>query len=344
MITFAEACDVKRRIARSLLKHSKVQAVGIGYRDPKRPRKGAAILVYAVGFSPVSLGIRKKISKVGGGVPIRFVRTAKLRANCLYSSRIRPVMAGYSIGTRSVSGTLGLILSDVLDPSQRYMFSNNHVLTDPLNGTMRVATLQPGGQDDGRLRRDRVGTLERFAKLQRRRANYIDAAISAPWSNTILSPRYAQVGTIPGHVTSYRVGDRFMKVGQTTGLRYGIVESVNTDVLIDYGKEGLLLFEDQTIVRGTRPISLPGDSGSVWLRRSDRYAAAVNFAGTDDGRISVAFPVEWAMQAFRTRVARRGGAGRVRKVRRGSQAFAPSLTPSRLASIHVVQATSPGAK
>src|SRR5690606_15414356 len=97
------------------------------------------------------------------------------------------------------------------------------------------------------------------------------------------------------------------KVGQTTGFRHGVVESVNTDVLVDYGKLGVIRFENQTIIRGKRPISLPGDSGSVWLRRSDNYAAAVNYAGTDDGRLSVAFPIHWAMRAFRTRVSRPAG-------------------------------------
>jgi len=346
MVTFAEASEYKKHIARSMLKLEKVQAVGVGYRDPKRPDQGAAILIYAVTFSPASVGIRSNGSVQGSDFPIRVVRTGKLRANAdsFYSRRVRPVQPGYSIGTTNVSGTLGLIVADCANPSHRYLLSNNHVLTKPLNGKTRAATLQPGGQDDGQLRRDRVGKLERLALLRRSGPNYIDAAISTPVGKRILDPRYPTVGTVPGHVTSYRVGERFVKVGQTTGLRYGVVESVDTDVLVDYGKLGLLLFENQTIVRGTRPVSLPGDSGSVWLRRSDHYAAAVNFAGTTDGRVSVAFPVDWAMQAFRIRAARPCGAGRVRNVLRKSRAYAPPLTPKQLSSIQVIQTTSPGAK
>jgi len=50
------------------------------------------------------------------------------------------------------------------------------------------------------------------------------------------------------------------------------------------------------------PISLPGDSGSVWIKYSNRYAAAVNYAGTADGKLSVSFPVHWAMQVFKTSI------------------------------------------
>jgi len=345
MVSFAEATKWKKRIARSVLMQSHVQAVGVGYRDPKHPEKGAAVLIYVDAFSPVSLQFAPKRTPRASRVPIRIVKAAKLRANSFSSRRIRPVQAGYSVGTTLVSGTLGLIVADRHDPTKRYILSNNHVLTNPLNGKTRTATLQPGGQDRGRLPRDRIGTLDRVALLRRRGPNYIDAALSMPMRNTIVNPRYPKAGTVPGHVTSYRIGDRFVKVGQTSGLRYGIVESVNTDVLVEYERPlGVLRFENQTMIRGRRPVSLPGDSGSVWLRRKDRYAAAVNFAGTDDGSVSVAFPVDWAMQAFRTRAARPVGAGRVRKVVRHGTSYAPRLTKKQLLAIPVIQATSKGAK
>jgi hypothetical protein len=345
MVSFAEAAEFKRRIARSVLRKSYVQAIGVGYRDSKHPEKGAAVLIYVDAFSPASFKFTPKRSQRASRIPIRIVKAAKLRANSFSTRRIRPVQAGYSVGTTSVSGTLGLIVADCHEPTQRYILSNNHVLTNPLNGKTRTATLQPGGQDRGRLPRDRIGTLDRVAVLRRRRPNYIDAALSVPIRKNIVNPRYPKAGTVPGHVTSYRVGDRFKKVGQSSGLRYGIVESVDTDVLVEYERPlGTLRFENQTIIRGRRPVSLPGDSGSVWLRRKDHYAAAVNFAGTDDGRVSVAFPVDWAMQAFRTRTACPVGAGLVRKVVRKSRAYAPRLTKKQLSSIQVIQATSKGAK
>jgi hypothetical protein len=95
-------------------------------------------------------------------------------------------------------------------------------------------------------------------------------------------------------------------VGRTTGRVSGVVESIHTDIDVDYGSLGglgTIRFRNQTVIRGQTAVSLAGDSGSVWLT-SGNYAAAVNFAGSADGRLSIAFPVHWAMQAFGVRVAR----------------------------------------
>lgn len=343
LATFAAAYAMKERMVSSLLQHSKVQGVGVGYHDPKRPKKGAAVIIYADALSATALGIASSASISVNGkstkVPIRVVRTGKIRSHANYQGRIRPVPAGYSIGTSAGSGTVGLIVTNAANANQRYIFSNTHVLTNPLNSAVRAETLQPGGADNGRPVKDRVGFLSRFAQLQRNAPNYIDAALSLPVSNSLLNPRYATVGVVPGYVTSYRVGERFKKVGRTTGLRNGRVDSVNTDVQVDYGENlGILTFRNQSVIVGSNPVSLPGDSGSVWLRQSDHLAAAVNFAGTEDGLTSIAFPVDWFMRRFRTKVARPNGAGIIRKVNtaNGNPAFARCLTSRELASIKVV--------
>ncbi|WP_036746917.1 hypothetical protein [Paenibacillus sp. UNC451MF] len=346
LATFAEAYAMKERMAPSILKHSKVQGIGVGYHDPQRPKKGAAVIIYADALSAVALGIASTVSiSVKGksvNVPIRVVKTGKIRSHANYRGRIRPVPAGYSIGTSAGSGTVGLIATNFPGANQRYIFSNTHVLTNPLNTNVRAETLQPGGADNGRPRVDRVGFLSRYALLRRNATNFIDAALSLPVRNSILNPRYATVGVVPGHVTSYRVGDRFKKVGRTTGLRFGRVDSVNTDVQVDYGGNlGVITFRNQSVIIGTSPVSLPGDSGSVWLRRDNNFASAVNYAGTADGLTSIAFPVDWFMRRFRTRVARPSGAGIVRNVNtNGNPAFARRLTARELASIRVIQVRS----
>lgn len=180
-------------------------------------------------------------------------------------------------------------------------------------------------------------------QLNKNGSNLVDAALSIPLRNKLLSPTYATVGQIPGHVTTYRIGERFMKVGRTTGRVTGVVESVNTTIRVNYGRSlGTITFNNQTIIRGQRPVSLPGDSGTVWLRQADRYAAAVNYAGSVDGRISVSFPVQWPMQRFGVRVATSVGAGKIRTVRasRANPAFAKILTAKELASLKLFQAVS----
>lgn len=342
MATFAHAYVVKERIAGTLLKHPKVFGVGVGYQDPKHPVRGAAVIVYANTLSAKTLGVTPMLKlprKTGHvAVPIQVIRSGKIRSNADYTGRIRPVPAGYSVGTIAGSGTVGLIVASVLRANQLYIFSNNHVLTNPINSQLRAETLQPGGADNGRPVLDRVGYLSRLALLRRNSSNFIDAALSAPVRNSILSPRYATVGVIPGHVTSYRVGDRFQKVGRTTGLKCGTVTSVNTDILVDYGGTlGPLRFRNQTVIRSRNPISLPGDSGSVWLTQKDKFAAAVNYAGSDDGLTSVAFPVDWAFRKFRVRVPQAATTGRVCVVPVRNLSYARRLTANELASIRVVR-------
>ncbi len=337
LATFSAALQVKKRMAKRVLKMSGVHGIGVGYRDPAHPKRGAAVIVYTDRLTTASTGL---LSATALGkqtsVPVRIVKSGKMKAHATdYMTRIRPVIAGYSVGTIEGSGTTGLVVAVTGTPATRYLFSNNHVL-NPSNTDNREATLQPGGADEGTATRDRIGRLYRYVRLNPTGTNFIDAALSLPTRNSLLSPRYATVGVVPGHVTAYRVGERFKKVGRTTGLVNGTVESVYTDLQINYGGSlGLLTFEDQTVIRGTTPVSLPGDSGSVWLRQSDNYAAAVNFAGTADGRLSIAFPVQWFMQAFNTRVARPVGAGRVRRVDTGSspRSYTRQLTSEELARL-----------
>ncbi|MNE71836.1 hypothetical protein D3C80_1677380 [compost metagenome] len=106
---------------------------------------------------------------------------------------------------------------------------------------------------------------------------------------------------------TYKVGDRFKKVGRTTGVVTGTVESIHTDIKVDYGDYGNLgtiQFKNQSVIRGKRPVSLGGDSGSVWLTCRRNFAAAVNFAGADGGLLSISYPIDWFMKVFKSRVAR----------------------------------------
>ncbi|WP_238392563.1 hypothetical protein [Paenibacillus antri] len=113
---------------------------------------------------------------------------------------------------------------------------------------------------------------------------------------------------------------------------------MNTDVRVGYERLGSFRFKNQTVIAGKKPVSLPGDSGSVWLRRSDDFAAAVNFAGSDDGKMSVAFPIQWFMVRFGARVARPKGVGLVRSIKKnnGSMAYTRQLSRRELASIQVI--------
>ncbi|MDF2646280.1 MAG: hypothetical protein K0Q73_2085, partial [Paenibacillus sp.] len=124
------------------------------------------------------------------------------------------------------------------------------------------------------------------------------------------------------------------KSGRTTGFVRGTVEANNVDVRVSYGGTlGTLLFRNQSVIRGnTGAVSLPGDSGSVWLRSSDRFAAALNFAGTADGRRSISSPMGTVMSTYGLRIAipAAGGtfkAGAIKGIApRGNYAYVQQLT------------------
>ncbi|UHA75064.1 hypothetical protein [Paenibacillus sp. 481] len=86
-------------------------------------------------------------------------------------------------------------------------------------------------------------------------------------------------------------------------------------------------------------MSLPGDSGSVWLRNSDNFVAAVNFASTSNGLRSISYPFSWLAQIFDVDVAKPNvvsGTGRVKNKRKHSYAYVKPLTSKQLASIKVI--------
>ncbi|GGH19382.1 hypothetical protein [Paenibacillus segetis] len=363
MTSFHKAYLVKKRLSGSLLRKRGIHGIGVGLKDPAHPKKGAAVIVYA--NSLAATGMKKKDKKnqhnitrilnpkSTSGVPIRIVRSAKFHKNSIphsqrFQRRIRPLIGGYSIGTESESGTAGLIVSRAHFPRSRYILSNNHVLVNE-NSCRISPTVQPGGADGGTIKRDLIGHMDRFVKLQKRKVNYIDAATSKPLRRNLLKPSYAVFGTVPGHIRSYRVGDRFKKVGRTSGVVTGVVDSIHTDIQVgygDYGNLGTITFKNQSVIRGKRPVSLPGDSGSVWLTRSGNQAAAVNFAGSSDGYMSISYPVEWFMQVFGDKVARsrKCGVSRVQKGSKQKYLYTRPLSSKVLSTIRVVRPSRRGSR
>ncbi|AZK47633.1 hypothetical protein EIM92_16995 [Paenibacillus lentus] len=318
MASFRKAYQVKKQLSAQWLKQRGIHGIGVGLCDPRRPKKGAAIILYASALATTvqlsnARGKRKPLRPAQiqkkTGVPLRIIRSTSFIKHVSpqsqrFATRIRPVIAGYSIGTPNASGTAGLIVTKGNCGKNRYILSNNHVLVNE-NTNRCSTTLQPGGADGGTVSKDRIGQLYRFVRLSRQNNNYIDAAIAKPLRRSLLGTRYAVFGTVPGHLRSYRIGERFKKVGRTTGVATGRVESIHTDVRVGYGSYGglgTITFKDQSVIRGKKPVSLSGDSGSVWLTRKGNLAAAVNFAGSADGFLSISYPIEWFMQVFGTRV------------------------------------------
>lgn len=320
MATFQEALRHKNRISPVLLKRAGVMAVGVGYADTNKPALGASVIVYThQKIVPSSLNSLKSVAaKAGSAVPVRFVPSGTFNVNdfapkpkaikrIFIRSRIRPVPGGVSVGKTNPfsTGTGGVI---VIRNGQLYILSNNHVLIKN-NSSNFSATVQPGPADAA-IAGNIIGKAFKFVRLIKGGVNFQDSAIAIPNSNSILNPRYLvsssrQLITVPGHLLSYPVGLQLFKSGRTSGFVRGTVESNNVDVRVSYGGAlGTLLFRNQSVIRGNSgAVSLPGDSGSVWLRASDRFAAALNFAGTANGVRSISNPIGIVMATYGLRIA-----------------------------------------
>lgn len=353
MATFREALRAKRQLLKKWKEMPGVIGIGVGYVNRKNKKDGACIVMYTIDASakvakscPSCVIVKRRLAVGPVSVPVRTIVSGrccchptagpKAAASGTYRRRIRPVIAGYSVGYPGVSGTAGLIVSQAARRAQRFLLSNNHVLNRN-NSSGYTETIQPGGADGGRSGVSRIGRLYRYVRLRKNAANYMDAAISIPTRSSLLAPRYATVGRVRGHVRGYAVGARLKKVGRTTGRVSGIVESIHTDIDVDYGSYGGLgriRFRNQTVIRGQTAVSLAGDSGSVWLTAGN-YAAAVNFAGSEDGRLSIAFPVHWAMQAFGLRAATANGrrAPAVQTGRRNHPGYTQPLSAAQLGRV-----------
>ncbi|MHB8170168.1 MAG: hypothetical protein ACYDG6_01290 [Thermincolia bacterium] len=350
MATYYDVFQLKEHIAPSALNDPKILGIGVGCAAPGNPKSGPCLYFYTHKKVPSSLSLPKVLSaKVNGRIlsaPVKVIKTSPFKANAqapssVFRRRVRPVPAGFSVGLPDLSGTVGLIVINFPQGNQLYVCSNNHVLNKNNTSGFSV-TVQPGGADGGHSPRDRIGRLDRFVRLKKTN-NFLDAATSIPLSNSLLSPTYATVGALPGHVASYRVGELFCKVGRTTGPVLGRVDAINVDLKVDYSQIypqlGVIQFRNQSVIVGRKPVSLAGDSGSVWLRNRDKFAAAINFAGTVDGLRSISYPVQWFMQVFRTRVAAPGGgaATALASNRSLGYGYTKPLSPGELKKIPLVK-------
>lgn len=348
MATFYQATQMKELLSRKMLNRKGVVGIGVGYVNPQKPKQGAAVIVYAhKNAQSLIKNMKVLLSSKNMSIPIRHIPANQAIANAAISqnprARYRPVPGAVSIGS-NVTGTAGLVVVNFPNPRQLYLLSNNHVLN--INNTAGFSpTIQPGPADGGTLANDRMGRLDRFVPIRPlgAGANFIDAATAIPFNNNLLNPVYLGVGVVPGHQSTYRVGDRFKKVGRTTAFVTGVVESVNTDVNIFYSNYNFTAnFRNQTIVKsgGSFPVSLPGDSGSVWLNANTNWATAVNYGSISGqgGIRSISYPIQWFMQAFSTRVAIPAGTGgEVKKAGKiTSYAYARPLTKKQLSTIRVV--------
>jgi hypothetical protein len=75
------------------------------------------------------------------------------------------------------------------------------------------------------------------------------------------------------------LGMSVRKSGRTSGLTLGTVADISADVDVRGYPEGTRSFHNQIVIEGTGEVSVPGDSGSVWVDDHNNVVG-LNFAGS----------------------------------------------------------------
>lgn len=286
------------------LEDPNITSVGIGYKITDGESTGQISIQFTVGTKarPESLAaldtrmIPEAIEIDGVAIPTDviqrdYVAEYRIVAEAVANDRkvrLDPVVPGVSVANvNEIAGTIGCIVFDAVDGTP-YILSNWHVLHGAM-GVIGGDVAQPGPFDDNRTHLNRLGRLVR---------SHVgpagDCAIATIDDRTYL-PEIIDLGVAVEQLGEPELGDRVVKSGRTTGLTYGRVNRIHTVTMMDYedgtGEKVVGGFEievDAANPPASGEISQPGDSGSVWLFRTQSgdpttVMAGLHFAGEAPG-------------------------------------------------------------
>jgi hypothetical protein len=222
----------------------------------------------------------------------------------------RPIPMGVSISnTPSLpfiyAGTAGLLVHSMANPSQKFILTNNHVAgaigpslcpNTATPGTTR--TLQPGtldiGADPGNDLNFLAGLVAGFWPLSSG-LNVIDAALVLT-NSTLAKTTILGIGEPNPAVGIASPGRAVTKAGRTTAVTTGIVDSINSTVVVNYGTGcSSYLFIGQTIIT-PGSFSSAGDSGSAILDSATKTPVGLLFAGSST--FTIANQLYWVYRSF----------------------------------------------
>ncbi len=202
------------------------------------------------------------------------------------AGRARPVQPGYSLGVSGRIGTLGMVVSR-RSGGPPLLLSSSHALNRRPDGRS-YAVYQPGGRERVRGEAPLARTLC-YVRLSPRRPNLTEGALAEPLDPGEVSATHPVLGPVRGVCGRLRIGQTLIKAGRSTGVVRGRVVSLDWRGTVRF-RGYSAPFARQVLVEGDGPVSLEGDSGSVWFTE-DGDAAALNFASLDGGSLSVSTPI-----------------------------------------------------
>ncbi|MCP4428565.1 MAG: hypothetical protein GY803_29115 [Chloroflexi bacterium] len=219
------------------------------------------------------------------------------------TGRYSPLKGGISIGPcRAVGGfiyvgTLGCMVTDN-ETDDPMMLTNFHVACVDENWSVGDTMAQPSRVDGGVCPADIVG------QLQRAQVNAaVDAAVIR-YDDESRRDHICEIEEIEAvnGAEEAVVGMAVRKRGRTTGLTYGVVDSVSLTVPIDYGHGiGVVTLRNQIGIEvdlaQSSMFGTNGDSGSVVVDDNNNVVG-LYFAGSSDGTYGVANHIEAVLDAM----------------------------------------------
>jgi hypothetical protein len=190
------------------------------------------------------------------------------------------------VGAPGRTGTVGLFVRTT--DGVESLLSSSHVLNRKPDGRSWPVQ-QPGGRA-ARANDPPVAWSSTWVRLSLNAPNRTEAALARMVPDVAVDPVHP-LGRLTGVCETITVGMRLRKVGRTTGRVEGRVAVVDWHGPVRIGRL-IAPFAGQLLIEGTgrQPVSLDGDSGSVWVTEHGE-AAAINFAGLRRGRVSISTPI-----------------------------------------------------
>ena len=217
------------------------------------------------------------------------------------------LMNGGNIGG-CCSGTLGSLLSRA---GTFYILSNNHVLDKSDQGSTGDPIVQPG-LGDANCQVQNTATVAHLSQAAPLQSN-VDAAMAAivpgevDTSGTILDLNGPNQPAPPSSTladvqTALSSKEPVAKVGRSSGVTCGSIESISADIIVHYetscGSKNVfqVSYTNQIIVAGGI-FSEPGDSGSLVVTADTARPLGILYAG--DGSSTAVNPIQDVLSALK---------------------------------------------
>jgi hypothetical protein len=257
---------------------------GILYKEGQRRGRGYGIRFHVAAKLPLEVVPPGMVlPKELWGVPCDVLQVRFELQEGRATDELDPLQPGASVGNlqQDFSGTLGGFVVDSAT-GRRGILSNWHVLCGTHAAKVDDDIIQPGPQHLQARPQRPIGKLKRWTDL----AEGLDAAYAElnDGLNVDLAP--FQLTEPIGGVAAPTVGMRVRKVGAKSLLTHAVIDGVEGAYRLNYVRHGdvgdrfmdaLLLVVDPA--HRDDNLSMPGDSGALWVEVATNRAVALHFAG-----------------------------------------------------------------